>query len=239
MEKLIDRQLSLSLKQGFLNKNVVRIDRSAFRNNLLFVKNEMMPSGSKLCAVMKSDCYGHSIKELAPIAAEMGCVNYFGIVDNWEATMIRDVLNIDSKNFKIIRLRPATLDEIIEGTQWQIEEIIGSTELIDTLFSNSKYFDLINNSNRCELSCHIEINTGLGRNGINYNELPKILNKINSLNNENTQDYNKLYINIKGIMTQFAQSEHSSIDSQLHTKESQNIFDNCVFNNIDIIQTFI
>ena len=101
------------------------LDTEAFANNIDFLRNELIPKNSKLCIAFKCDAYGHGIEKLAPIAASANKADYIGIVDNWEAELIRDKL--DLHNIKLIRLRPALVDEVLESVDcgWNIEETLG------------------------------------------------------------------------------------------------------------------
>ena len=95
----------------YSSQNFVRIDTNAFANNLRYFKQQLMPDESKLCVVLKANAYGHGLTQLAPVAATNGA-DYIGIVDNWEAQLIREKLNII--DIPIIRLRPSLIDEMIE-----------------------------------------------------------------------------------------------------------------------------
>ena len=90
----------------------------------------LVPSGRRLCAVLKADAYGHGIEQVVPLIQAQG-VSCIGITSNTEARAVRDA------GFKgtLIRLRAATPDEIDNALDAQIEEQVSSLAIAEKLMA--------------------------------------------------------------------------------------------------------
>ena len=244
----------ITRRGDYSNHNIIKIDKDAFANNLQYFKRQLMPHGSKLCIVLKANAYGHGISQLAPVAAANNA-DYIGIVDNWEAQLIREELNIH--DIPIIRLRPALVEEIMHGTQWGIEETIGSLDQMDSILNylgtnqHSMYNNNNNNNNglrwpwgkkkkknqQRSLNIHVDMDTGIGRSGIAPSDFKEMMNKIlgYTMNNIGSK-HNKGYINVKGVMTHFAAADEDSIDAANATEKSILQFDDTILNDSESIE---
>lgn len=169
----------------------VEISQSAFENN---IKNLQILLGdkSKLCAVMKADAYGHGVTLLMPsiIKHNVPCV---AIANNQEAKEVRDA------GFKgqLMRVRSASLNEISDGLQYDIEELVGdlgfAIALNDIAVKNNK-----------NIKYHFALNSaGMSRNGLELStEVGKTdAIKITELGN----------LDIVGIMTHFPIEEAEDV----------------------------
>ncbi|RBW45177.1 hypothetical protein DS901_02800 [Loktanella sp. D2R18] len=90
----------------------------------------LVPSGRRLCAVLKADAYGHGIKQVVPLMQAQG-VRCIGITSNAEARAVRKA----GFNGTIIRRRAATPDEIDNALDAQIEEQVSSIAIAERLAS--------------------------------------------------------------------------------------------------------
>ncbi len=102
-------------------KNIwLGINRSALLNNIAFIKSQA-DSNKKLCAIVKCDAYGHSIKVVAP--AIDSHVDSYGVTENQEAMHLRL-----SSQKPIMRVRLADTFEIFDSIQKKlcIQELVGS-----------------------------------------------------------------------------------------------------------------
>ncbi len=88
----------------------------------------LVPSGRRLCAVLKADAYGHGIKQVVPLMQAQG-VSCIGITSNTEARAVRDA----GYEGTLIRLRAATPDEIANALDAQIEEQVSSLAIAEKL----------------------------------------------------------------------------------------------------------
>ena len=103
----------------------IHLDRIAHNLDLTL---GLVPSGRRLCAVLKADAYGHGIKQVVPLIQAQG-VSCIGITSNAEARAVREA-GFDGT---IIRLRAATPDEIDNALDAQIEEQVSSLAIAEKL----------------------------------------------------------------------------------------------------------
>lgn len=98
----------------------VEVDRAAIESNLRHVLAEMGGGSPEVCAVLKSDAYGHGIEHVLPLMLAAG-VPAVGIVSNSEARLIRDL----GFHGRILRVRAATPAEAREALPLAVEEWLG------------------------------------------------------------------------------------------------------------------
>ena len=105
----------------------VLVSREKFFNNVRFMRQMAAPA--KICVVMKSNAYGHGLRELAPVAVEAGA-DMIGICTNPEAETIRGL----GLAVPLLRLRMALEAEMEESVrELDIEEQVGSVEAAEYL----------------------------------------------------------------------------------------------------------
>lgn len=179
-----------------LHHTRVIIHPHAFRNNLLTLI-QRYASDCRICIVVKADAYGHGIKKIAPIAADCG-VDYLGIADNWEAAAIREM----GISCRIIRLRPATFEEMIEAYEWEVEEILG-----DML--SAQQFSEWGLKTATPVPVHLKLDVGIGRMGYSWtDQKEEVLQAVQSPG-----------LRLRGVMTHFpcADSDDFSLTmEQMH-----------------------
>ena len=145
---------------------------------------------------MKADAYGNGIRGLMPtiLAQEIPCI---AITSNGEARAVRE------SGFKgqLLRVRSASLDEIAQSIELDIEELIGSQVQAAQLAQLSQQKGKI-------LKVHLALNDGgMGRNGIDMStEAGK---------QEAVEIANQDGIKIVGIMTHFPNYNADEIRSKL------------------------
>ncbi|MDE1224462.1 alanine racemase [Vibrio aestuarianus] len=173
----------------------LEIDLGQFKQNIEQFKNHIN-AGTKICAVMKADAYGNGIRGLMPtiLAQEIPCI---AITSNGEARAVRE------SGFKgqLLRVRSASLDEIAQSIELDIEELIGSQVQAAQLASLSQQKGKI-------LKVHLALNDGgMGRNGIDMSTEAGKQEAVEIA----TQDG----IKIVGIMTHFPNYNADEIRSKL------------------------
>lgn len=161
----------------------VEIDTAAFINNINAMK-KTVGEKTKICAIMKADAYGNGISNLigSVIESNLACV---GITSNEEAKLVRE------KGFKgqLMRVRAGTPSEIENAVQFDVEELIGTTQQAEII---SKIAEKHNKT----VSVHLALNSaGMGRNGLDLST-PK--GKKSALELVKTNN-----IDIVGMMTHF------------------------------------
>lgn len=146
--------------QGAARRNAwLEIDAEQFEANIQALEDllEPDPGRAEICLVMKADAYGHGIDLLMPsiMKARIRCV---GIASNDEARIVRD------KRFgyagRILRLRAAAPDEIMDGVDFDIEELVGNRDEAAMMAD-------IGSRGPAPLRVHFALNSaGMSRNGL-------------------------------------------------------------------------
>jgi alanine racemase len=132
----------------------LEIDLGQFKQNIEQFKSHIN-SQTKICAVMKADAYGNGIRGLMPTILAQG-IPCIAVTSNAEARAVRE------SGFKgqLMRVRSASIDEITQGVELNIEELIGSHAQAEQLAELSQ-------KNGKTIKVHLALNDGgMGRNGI-------------------------------------------------------------------------
>jgi len=166
----------------------VCIDLRAFETNIRFFRS-LLASPCRLCAVVKADAYGHGLKLLAPVALEAGA-DCLGIVDNWEAELIRN-LNLSGP---LIRLRPATAEEVREAAAWGIEEVVGSYE-------SACAFAQLGRDRRTPVPVHLKLDIGINRMSFSFPHHREIIEQVCRMEG----------LAVRGVMTHFLVSDEDDL----------------------------
>ena len=132
----------------------LEIDSTVFEQNIERLRDHVSPH-VEICATMKADAYRHGIDLLMPSIIRMR-VPAVGVSSNAEGLLVR------RSGFKgrLLRLRTASLPEMIEGFQLGFEEILGSAEVASALSCVAKLHGAVTR-------IHLAINSGqMGRSDI-------------------------------------------------------------------------
>ncbi|WP_447778327.1 alanine racemase [Variovorax boronicumulans] len=132
----------------------LEIDSTAFEQNIERLRSHVRLH-VEICATMKADAYRHGIDLLMPSIIRMG-VPAVGVSSNAEGLLVR------RSGFKgrLLRLRTASLPEMVEGFQFGFEEILGSAEVADMLSCAARLRGAVTR-------IHLAINSGqMGRSDI-------------------------------------------------------------------------
>ena len=132
-------------------KNIIKsIDYNALKNNILNIKADL--HNTKLCAVIKSNAYGHGLNKIAK--AIENYVDYFAVIDNKEAINLR---KITKKH--IIVLGSCNFDNLITAIQQNVEISVDN-------ITQLKMIEIIAKNLKKTISIHLQLDTGLHRLGI-------------------------------------------------------------------------
>ena len=163
------------MERAFMELNIENLEHNLDIFSLL--------TDSKIMTVVKADGYGHGAREIAPY------LNRYGI-----------------KDFAV-----ATLEEAIELRK---NGIIGNILILGYVYPERlvkvKFFDLTIsitsyehaqklNANKIPIKCHLQIDTGMRRLGIDYHEKDKIL-----------AVFNLKYLNINAVYTHLCDTDNIS-----------------------------
>ena len=164
------------------------IDLRAYEENIRAFLSMLSPS-CRLCAVVKSDAYGHGLSALAPIAVNAGAA-YLGITENEEACVLRD-LNLACP---LLRLRPATREEAEAAWPDAVEEIVGSYE-------SARMLSEIGVRRGRPIPVHLKLDVGIGRMGFSFSSHRQDIDKTLALDG----------IRLVGIMTHFPVADEENL----------------------------
>jgi alanine racemase len=84
---------------------------------------DILPAGSRFCAVLKADAYGHGIENVVPILLAHK-ISHVGITSNSEALAVREA----GFEGTIMRLRTATFEEAVDALPFDVEEQVSTVE---------------------------------------------------------------------------------------------------------------
>lgn len=131
----------------------VEIDRTAVSHNIRTIRAEL-GEHVEFCAVVKADAYGHGIDIVAPLLAARG-VGSIGFASNHDAEAVRAT----GFTGRLMRVRPATGEEIADGIRLDIEEWVGGAE-------HAALLRAVAIARETRIKAHVSLNsTGLSRDG--------------------------------------------------------------------------
>jgi len=154
------------------------ISRAALQHNAALLRRSLVP-GTKLCAVIKADAYGHGAALVADAlcnfsadGTEKGAVDQLAVATIDEAAALPDV------NVPILILRP--IENVFLGRQRAAIELAvrsGWTLTIDSMSAADDVARIAVNCARRAL-INVMIDTGMTRGGIDPTELDELLRRI-------------------------------------------------------------
>ncbi len=170
----------------------VHIYSQALLGNLKAVRDLCRPE-TKLCAVIKSNGYGHGIREIVNILRQ-GSVDFFAVANACEAAFIADIAG----QIKILILEPLHTASDSQTVRLCAEKSfhcpvfdIESLEFIQDCLKDSP--DVLN--------VHIKVETGMGRCGVDADKAAELLKKIRSFPN----------IRLAGVYTHFSTAAEKNL----------------------------
>jgi alanine racemase len=178
----------------------LKFNLNNYISNLINLKLKL--GNTKLCLVLKSNAYGFGLNNIFKEISNLNLIEYIAITENIEAETIRNY----NKYIKIIRIRSATKKEIMNGREFNIEELIDSLDKIK----------LINELDQ-SIPVHLSIDMGMNNIGMKINQV-------------NIKELEKL--NLMGIMTHFPGIANIKSEDFIKFKELTNKLKKQYFPNI-------
>lgn len=171
------------------------IDLSALKHNYGLIRSSI-PRRTEILAVVKADAYGHGFMDISRELEILG-VNAFGVAFLAEAIQLRK-----SGSDKPILL----LGGVYPG---QERKCIGYN-LSTAVFSleQAQALDLAAGKLFRKAQIHLKIDTGMGRLGIPYDEVPRFLTELKKLQN----------IALEGVISHFATADELDESGQYFTR---------------------
>jgi alanine racemase len=163
-----------------------------------------LPSQTKWMQIVKADAYGHGAYQIAKKAIEFG-VSYFGVANVQEGILLR----YQGIKTPILILSPMLVSEIENVFEYALTPTVFSSEFAHFLSQIAK-------KRQKTIHCHINIDTGMGRSGIEYEKAFYEIEKIRSYPN----------LEWEGIFSHYAASE----DDIEFSKEQYARFEKLVHN---------
>jgi alanine racemase len=191
------RQWSRKVMPNKEGGHLLRIEINAdnLLHNIKELKNRF--PNKKLSVVLKSNAYGHGLKEMALFLDKNQDIAYFVVDSFMEAKLLRD---IGIKKELII------LGHVLESLFGQLRKMKNKVLAINSL----KQAEIFNKKIDFSLRVHIKVDTGMHRHGVLLNQLKETINTLK--NNKN--------IKIEGLLTHLADADNNNSDFTL--KQLQN-----------------
>jgi alanine racemase len=180
------------LKINRKSKRFTRIDISlaAMSNNIRVLKSHLASKDIKIMAVVKSNAYGHGIREIANHAVKSG-VNALGVVLAEDAIYLRKM----GIKVPVYILGESPIGIIRDALKYDFTVCINS-------FEKARAVSLVCGKFGKKINVHIKVDTGMNRVGINHEKAVEEIEKIAGLSN----------LNIEGIFTHFSCAGEKSDD---------------------------
>ena len=184
------------------SNSVIELNRSAYKNNLQFIKSTFGDSVI-FSSVVKGNAYGHGIAQFVLMAFQCG-VNHFSVFDVQEAREIKIALQ-DQVTILVMGL---VQDEEME---WVIQNNI---EFF--VFDKDRLLQAIKVAEKLALKAiiHIEVETGMNRTGFDQDEINEVIVIVKKQIN---------HVQFKGLCTHYAGAEsisnHDRVSNQIKNFE--------------------
>ncbi len=167
----------------------LEIDKKAIVHNYKFFRS-IISKQTKLLGVVKSNAYGHNLKEFAKELEKLG-IDYLAVDSVVEGIALRK----DGIKIPILVLG-YTLPEMIEKA---------AKNNLEITVSSFDYFDQIRSMKLAKpVNIHIKVDTGMHRHGFQMGDIKKVIDEINKLTD-------KHQIAILGLYTHFAAAKNPAL----------------------------
>jgi len=177
----------------FVRRDIqAHIYSGALLNNIQQLRSLCAPS-VKFCAVVKHNAYGHGIKEVVGLL-KAAKVDFFAVANIFEALHIEPYIGGQS----VLILQPIypglgeehVIASVERGFHWSIASL-QAVEYASSVLAGKNY----------KLNVHINVETGMGRCGIELESASKLIDRIDA----------SPYLNLAGIYTHFATADEDDL----------------------------
>lgn len=178
----------------------IEVSKSALKNNIEFIKKNILNKDCLLSCVVKGNAYGHGIDVIVPLLQSENKIKHFSVFSVYDALKVQSSL-----------IKPATI--LVMG---HIPE-----RYLTWVLKNKIHFYISDTSNLIKLAyvvkkynlkahIHLEVETGMNRTGILLKNFKKCLEILGE---------NKKNISVEGLCTHYAGAEsivnHSRVKQQI------------------------
>lgn len=178
----------------------IEISKKALSNNIMEFKKRI-PESCKIMAILKADAYGHGDILIGKYLNQLKITN-FGVATIDEGIALRK----NKVKGEILILGYTDIDDLM---------LIKKYNLTQTLVSY-EYASLVNQRN-LNIKCHLAIDTGMHRLGINYED-KELLYKIGQFKN----------IKLTGVFSHLCVADEKKEESRIYTNLQLKRFENCM-----------
>lgn len=184
-----------------IDRSWTEIELTNFKNNLKELK-KFFASNVQFMQIVKADAYGHGAFQIAKKAIECGAV-CLGVANVQEGILLR----YQGIDIPLIILSPSLENEI--------EQILENN--LTPSVSTYEFAEKLDKLGKCKI--HINIDTGMGRSGLDFRTAVESINKINKLEN----------LEIDGIFSHFSSAEDDEEFTQLQSDRFKAIINGLEF----------
>lgn len=189
------------MEHEYLRPTRAMIDLDNFEHNFFTIKNKLSP-GTKLCAVIKADAYGHGAVEIAKAALDCG-VDYLAVALIEEALELR-LSGIDAP---ILILGFTPREQFDKIVAYDITQTVYDVDSVSALSLTAKRLSKT-------AKVHIKIDTGMSRLG--FQAIPSSIDEIEKI-------FKFEGIQVEGIFTHFAKAENDQDFTQEQFKRFREV----------------
>jgi alanine racemase len=168
----------------------VEVDLDRLQDNIRAIKEWIEP-GVKLLLVVKADAYGHGARQVAAAACEAG-VDILGVATVHEGMELRQA----GIGAPILVLSPALATEVHEIVEWRLGTSVATLEF-------ARHLSDISLAKRVASPVHVEVDTGMGRSGIDHSRAADFVTEVAALPG----------LRLDGLFTHFPSCNGSALDS--------------------------
>lgn len=187
----------------------LEISKSALLHNFKQLKQNITPKTKTLC-VVKGDAYGHDLKSVIKVLNTVS-QDFYGVFDLQDALTIRK----SNKKISILVMCPSQIDFIPLAITYDLSLSVSSNQVLA---------QIIKKKLSKPIKIHLCIETGLGRDGILFEELSRTLALI----------HNKKNIVVEGLYTHFSGAESRQFDMLTRTQITKLLEWESAFQNLGI-----
>lgn len=178
--------------RGETGRAWAEVDAGALAHNVSLLRSLLGAGGPKLLAVVKADAYGHGMGLVAPLCAQAG-VSDFGVATVDEGLRLRALLP-DASLYIIAPTLPADAPDLV-------------AHRLTPLVSDGDMGRALSEAGRAQgqtAEAHLEVDTGIGRAGVQADDAPALLRLLDTLPN----------LRVTGLATHFACADEDVTDAQ-------------------------
>src|ERR1700761_9305114 len=140
------------------------LSRAALRNNYRILREQAARADADMVAVIKANAYGHGAPEALTVLDEEGC-DWFAVTCLDEARILQPQL----KNHRTLILSGLFEGEAPEVVRHALTPVLGSLQQFAWLA------DVVPPSAEPPFALHLEIDTGMARQGIQWNDVDALV----------------------------------------------------------------